>query len=156
MPTVYYLQQGFRDQHIRGVYVLCGARCRVALCALCGARCIEARERGEREREEDRLALRAARPHTVGFVRGCEQEEGGVECPCPPSTIYNRRLADSGSVISPSILDYTKRNQAVCRRAAVDSLPTLPTARGGDAFAATGVPGLLETPLRHDPPPLTT
>ena len=27
------------------------------------------------------LALRAARPHTVGDAEGCEEEEGGVEGP---------------------------------------------------------------------------
>ena len=27
------------------------------------------------------LALRAARPHTVGYVGGCDQEEGVIECP---------------------------------------------------------------------------
>ena len=33
------------------------------------------RER-ERKREEASLALRATRPHTVGFIGGCGQEQG--------------------------------------------------------------------------------
>jgi hypothetical protein len=39
-----------------------------------------ARER-EREREEAPLALRATLPHTVGYIRGCDQEQGGVDQP---------------------------------------------------------------------------
>ena len=34
------------------------------------------------ERKEAPLALRAARPHTVGYTGGCNQEEGEIECPC--------------------------------------------------------------------------
>ena len=39
---------------------------------------VEGREKGEggREREEALLALRAAHPHTVGYVGVCDQEEG--------------------------------------------------------------------------------
>ena len=39
----------------------------------------------EREREREReapLALRATRPHTVGYIRVCDQEEGAVQCFC--------------------------------------------------------------------------
>ena len=42
--------------------------------------CIPARKQGRREREESPPALRAARPHTVGYIGGCDQEEGGVGC----------------------------------------------------------------------------
>ena len=49
---------------------------KVALYVLWGARCREARERGEREREEAALALRATRPHTVGYIGVCDQEQG--------------------------------------------------------------------------------
>ena len=36
----------------------------------------ESERRGEREREEASLALRAKRPHTVGFIGVCDQEKG--------------------------------------------------------------------------------
>jgi len=42
-----------------------------------GARCREARER--REREEAPLALRATRPHTVGYIGVCDQEQGVID-----------------------------------------------------------------------------
>ena len=35
------------------------------------------RERGERERNEAPLALRATRPHTVRYIEVCDQERGG-------------------------------------------------------------------------------
>ena len=38
------------------------------------------REEGrEREREEIPLALRATRPHTVGYIGECDQEEGVID-----------------------------------------------------------------------------
>ena len=40
-----------------------------------------AREEEEREREEAPLALRAARPDTVGYAGGCDQVGGEMECP---------------------------------------------------------------------------
>ena len=44
-----------------------------------------ARERAkEGEREKAAIALRATRPHTVGYIGGCDQEQGVVEYP-PPS-----------------------------------------------------------------------
>ena len=39
------------------------------------------REERARKREEVPLALRAARPHTVGSILVCDQEEGVVEYP---------------------------------------------------------------------------
>jgi len=33
------------------------------------------------ERQQAPLALRATRPHTVGYIGGCDQEEGVIECP---------------------------------------------------------------------------
>jgi len=44
---------------------------------------VERREREEREGESEEapLALRATRPHTVGCIGGCDQEEGVIECP---------------------------------------------------------------------------
>ena len=41
----------------------------------------ETERESEREREEAPLALRAARPHTVVYIGGCDQEEGEIECP---------------------------------------------------------------------------
>jgi hypothetical protein len=40
-----------------------------------------ARERGESERESEKapLALRATRPHTVGYMGVCDQEEGAFD-----------------------------------------------------------------------------
>ena len=34
-----------------------------------------------RERDNRSRALRATRPHTVGYIGGCDQEEGEIECP---------------------------------------------------------------------------
>ena len=33
-------------------------------------------------REERLRALRAARSHTVGYIGGCDEEQGELECPC--------------------------------------------------------------------------
>ena len=41
----------------------------------------------EREREEAPLALRAARPHTLGYIGGYDQEQGVIECPARPSSV---------------------------------------------------------------------
>ena len=38
-------------------------------------------EERERERDSRLRALRGARPHTVGYIRGCDQEQGGVISP---------------------------------------------------------------------------
>ena len=49
----------------------------------------------EREREHAPLALRATRPHTVGYIGGCDQEEGVIECPSrfiSPSSLRSSRL----------------------------------------------------------------
>ena len=35
----------------------------------------------DRERHNRLRALRATRPHTVGYIGGCDQEQGGIECP---------------------------------------------------------------------------
>ena len=35
----------------------------------------------ERERENRLQALRPARPHTVGYIGVCDQEQGVIECP---------------------------------------------------------------------------
>ena len=45
------------------------------LYVLQGAQSGEAREEREREREEAQLALRAIRPHTVGYIGRCDQED---------------------------------------------------------------------------------
>jgi hypothetical protein len=47
---------------------------KVELYVLWGARCREARER-----DQAPLALRAAHPHTVGYVEGGDQEEGEIK-----------------------------------------------------------------------------
>ena len=31
---------------------------------------------------ERQLVLGAIRPHTVGYIGGCDQEQGEIECPC--------------------------------------------------------------------------
>jgi len=50
-----------------------------------------------REREEAPLALRATRPHTVGYIGVCDQEEGGVRSPCR-QRLGAARLAGAPSV----------------------------------------------------------
>ena len=46
---------------------------------------------GEREGERDnRLrALRAARPHTVGYIEGGDQEQGEIECATPGRVVVS-------------------------------------------------------------------
>jgi len=38
--------------------------------------------RGERERDNRLPALRTTRAHTVGYIGGCDQEQGEIKSPC--------------------------------------------------------------------------
>ena len=60
-------------------------------------------QRGERERREKAegpRALRASRPHTVGYIGGCDQEEGVVG-DVPRLILADVRLPERGDSNSP-------------------------------------------------------
>ena len=70
-------------------------------------------EGGAGGEEDNRLrALRGTRPHTVGYVRGRDQEQGEIECPCrrsarPPSVFV---VSSAGKLILQlqSVIDTVK------------------------------------------------
>jgi len=69
------------------------------------------REEREREREEAPLALRATRPHTVGYTGVCDQEQGLIECTegsvvveTLRTEVREKRISNKGPALSGQFL----------------------------------------------------
>ena len=56
----------------------------------------------KRERDNRLRALRATRPHTVGYIGGCDQEQGEIECIHLPNHLRNLKGSNPAEQIRQS------------------------------------------------------